>query len=495
MTPSGHFRVHFDRRGRHAVPVDDSDGNGVPDYVDRVAVAADSAWILEVETLGYRPPPGDSGQGGGSEYDLYLVQMSTVGGGQYYGLTYPEGAGTTSGSYIEIDNDFQEATYTSTRGLQAMRVTVAHEFFHAIQFGYYQGTDGIWWQEAASTWMEDVAYPEVDDYLQYLSSFLLHPEKALDGGNRFATDFRIYGASIWAHFLDQRYGRSTIRLIWEEMGRHSSASMEQFDRVLQDQDRASLGAAVSQFAVWNYFTGTRSRPGYYVEGWKYPEVRVEDVHIDPGAPEVPAERSLSIDHLGSAYVRLQPDLLSGGVTLDYSGDERSSWSRQLILVGRDSVTVRGVAAKPVVVPSWDRFDDIVLVLTVTSDTGFGYNSDIAVAYDPDLLGEPAPQALRLQPSYPNPFRLERDALTTFHFDLNEPSPVTFLSVFGADGRLVRRFAMGGLAARQGHTQTWDGTNEAGETVASGIYLGVLEASGRHVRTTLAVIRGSGSAQR
>ena len=41
----------------------------------------------------------------------------------------------------------------------ALRVTLAHEFFHVVQFGYYQGLDGSWWQEATATWMEDVIHP------------------------------------------------------------------------------------------------------------------------------------------------------------------------------------------------------------------------------------------------------------------------------------------------------------------------------------------------
>ena len=36
-------------------------------------------------------------------------------------------------------------------------MTIAHEFHHAIQFGYYANFDGSWWQESTSTWMEEVA--------------------------------------------------------------------------------------------------------------------------------------------------------------------------------------------------------------------------------------------------------------------------------------------------------------------------------------------------
>ena len=125
-------------------------------------------------------------------------------------------------------------------GHDALRVTIAHEFHHAVQFGYYQGNDGIWWQESTSTWMEEVAYPEIDDYLQYLPSFLGVPHRALNSGGRLGSDFHIYGTSIFSHFLDQRYNREVNRLIWEELARRASARLEHFDRALRAVETRAL---------------------------------------------------------------------------------------------------------------------------------------------------------------------------------------------------------------------------------------------------------------
>lgn len=179
LTDHGHFRVHYDLTGRDGVDAGDADGNGVPDYVDSVAGVADRVWDLEVDELGYNPPPSDQVLGGGPEYDLYIVQL---GNGGAYGYTYPEEEGYTSHSYIEIDNDYTDFIYKETRGLEALKVSLAHEFFHAIHFGYYEAPDVSWWREASATWMEEVAYPEADDYLQYLDSFLMYPDRSLNSG-------------------------------------------------------------------------------------------------------------------------------------------------------------------------------------------------------------------------------------------------------------------------------------------------------------------------
>ena len=135
------------------------------------------AWNLEVVELGYRAPLEDGGVGGGNEYDVYVRDLSQS---RVYGLAFPELSADTTPVYFELDNNFTDPVYVQTRGLDALHVTVAHEFFHGVQFAYYAGRTGTWWQEASSTWMVEVAYPEVDDYLQYVPSVLRQPERALE---------------------------------------------------------------------------------------------------------------------------------------------------------------------------------------------------------------------------------------------------------------------------------------------------------------------------
>ena len=157
LSPSGHFRVHYDTEGVNAVSRKDADANGIPDYIDLTLAIFDSTWVLEIEQLGYNPPPSDKGLGGGDEYDVYVIELGV--GRSYYGFTHPGTSSATTYSHLEIDNNYTDPGYKQTRGLDALRVTIAHEFHHAIQFGYYATFDGSWWQESTATWMEEVAYP------------------------------------------------------------------------------------------------------------------------------------------------------------------------------------------------------------------------------------------------------------------------------------------------------------------------------------------------
>ena len=79
-----------------------------------------------------------------------------------------------------------------------------------------------------------------------------------------------------------------------------------------------------------------------------------------------------------------------------------------------------------------------------------------------------PDATNLHPNYPNPFNPE----TWIPYRLSKPAEVT-LQIYAVNGTLVRTLALGHQPAGVYHSRTraayWDGKNEAGEAVVSGIY--------------------------
>ena len=481
VTASGRFRLHYDVEGRHGVDPADGDGNGIPDYIDETVATLDSSWRLAVVELGYRAPLEDGGVGGESEYDVYLTDLS---GSGVYGYAFPELSGNTTPVYFEIDNDFTDPVYLQTRGLDALHVTVAHEFFHGVQFAYYAGRNGLWWQEASATWMEEVAYPEVDDYLQYVPSVLRRPERALASGN-FTVETRIYGSAIFAHFLDQRFGRDLIRFVWDEMAASNHARLSNFERAIRQWIPGGLAEAVGEYAVWNYFTGVNHRPDrFYAEAEKYGEVRTRTLQT---ASKVAVVDSGQVDHTGSAYLKLDPKLQSGGVALELKTEE-GTWKRQLLLISRDALEIRDVEADRVEISDWDRFDEIVVVLSSLEQSGAGFEYSVTAQYDPNLLKDGIDSlVLRLEQNRPNPFRVRGLETTAIPYALDQSSDDARISIFSATGELVRVLEQGQRSARS-FAAIWDGTNQAGEAVASGVYYYVLEANGRTRQRTLAVVR-------
>jgi hypothetical protein len=81
----------------------------------------------------------------------------------------------------------------------------------------------------------------------------------------------------------------------------------------------------------------------------------------------------------------------------------------------------------------------------------------------------APTATRLMPNYPNPFNPE----TWIPFELTEEADVT-VRIYGKDGAVVRSLNLGrrpeGYYTGGADAAYWDGRNELGEPVASGVYL-------------------------
>ena len=85
-----------------------------------------------------------------------------------------------------------------------------------------------------------------------------------------------------------------------------------------------------------------------------------------------------------------------------------------------------------------------------------------------------PKTTALLANYPNPFNPE----TWIPYQLAQPSEVT-VHIYAADGSRVRTLALGyqdaGLYKNRSQAAYWDGRNEFGETVASGLYFYTLTA--------------------
>ena len=85
-----------------------------------------------------------------------------------------------------------------------------------------------------------------------------------------------------------------------------------------------------------------------------------------------------------------------------------------------------------------------------------------------LLAALMPKETSLLPNYPNPFNPE----TWIPYQLAEPVEVT-LTIYDINGRLIRRLAVGHQAAGMYRSRSravyWDGRDQFGESVASGLY--------------------------
>ena len=90
------------------------------------------------------------------------------------------------------------------------------------------------------------------------------------------------------------------------------------------------------------------------------------------------------------------------------------------------------------------------------------------------LSKAAPRETELLSNYPNPFNPE----TWMPYQLSKSAEVT-VTIHAADGRLIRTLVLGhqpaGVYQSKSRAAYWDGRNELGEPVASGVYFYTLKA--------------------
>ena len=103
-----------------------------------------------------------------------------------------------------------------------------------------------------------------------------------------------------------------------------------------------------------------------------------------------------------------------------------------------------------------------------------------------LLALLIPEETALLPNYPNPFNPE----TWIPYQLSEPAEVT-LTIYAVNGTKVRTLALGlmpaGIYQSRSRAAYWDGRNNVGEPVASGVYFYTLTA-GEFTSTRKMLIR-------
>ena len=288
VSPSGRFIIEYQTSGFDAIPTYDRDNNGTPDYLEFVAKSFDRAWEVEVDSLGFRPPPDQNGQPK-STYSVICRKLSN----SLYGSTLFIGTndiaalpGLNFTSEIEFNTDFSfinSATFNFTtaypggndpiiRDSMAIAVTAAHEFNHALQLGYRFWSSGentlsdivdLRYIEGSAVYMEEVVANQVNDYYQYLRSFYRRTDR------NWGDSSVLYGDVIFYIMLGNIYGKTITREIWEEIV--NQPSLPAMEAVFQRKE-SSFNFELTRLASWMFFSGANSLPGLlFKEAANYPD--------------------------------------------------------------------------------------------------------------------------------------------------------------------------------------------------------------------------------
>ncbi len=277
-------------------------------FVDAVAHTLEHVYATETG-MGFRTPvsdgatahPGDIGNPNG-KFDVFLADTGRYG---VYGYTNIDATTSTAPqqpAYLVLDNNFSTSKFCFSRPctppLDSMRVTVAHEFFHAIQFAY-DVLEDTWLMEGSAVWMEDRVYDGINDYRQYVAdSPIRYPRTPVDHDG--FTD--VYGAfTVFKFLTGWMHDPAAVRQVWERTAAPDVYSLQAVDDVIL-RHHHSLRAAYAHFGVWNTLppgSYPGERAGYGAAGyWK--SQRLSRSHRSTGT------LTTGLRHLANAPLRLLP---------------------------------------------------------------------------------------------------------------------------------------------------------------------------------------------
>ena len=126
-------------------------------------------------------------------------------------------------------------------------------------------------------------------------------------------------------------------------------------------------------------------------------------------------------------------------------------------------------------------DDNCILVATNNPIGF-YRLNPNYTTEVENQQVKSPLTFSLSTAFPNPF----NASTTISFTLNKPEKVN-LAVYSLAGQKVRELAAGNYSAGS-HTAVWDGKDDSGNAVSSGVYLARMESGGVSKVVRMAMVK-------
>ncbi len=445
VSPSGFFRIHFDVSGPY-----------VPQYnVNEFAKALDSSYSFEVGHLGYPPPPPDTlggvapaDAGGDSRYDVYIVPLSDYGETDFETPISQDPNIPRFTTFIKVHYSFGSGFYT--HGIDAARVTAAHEFHHSIQVGNFIYRDAdLYFYELTSTSMEEFVFDTVNDYYGYMPNYFSNPGKA------FAANTG-YSMAIWNIFMKDRYGYDIIKNQWERMP--ESRALAAINSSLFDEG-TNFGNELNKFGIWTFYTNYRAKPGeYFEEASNYPLIHSSSsIQFDPPSVDVTMNANPTSNNFIYFIDQSQGDTLTALVTnSDYVRgiDSLQSLSRFVYYLYNYNE------------PGSQQLTDVYYSKLITNQPEFWTSSEFFNGY---LIREGEIPTKLADYAFPNPFRFGKNSFIYFPVKGGSGSEAD-LNIYTSAMEMVYSVTESYAYISGQKVLKWNGLDKNNQRVPSGVYI-------------------------
>ena len=274
------------------------------------------SYEIEMNELGWRPPEGIS------SYQLLVMVDSGGSAGAY---TTVESCGGRYLPYVvAYAGSFSAGNWYKTMA--------CHELHHAVQFGYGYAHE-FWYWEASATWVEDLVYPDLNDWLSAISVYSQVPYIGMNASGRSDQTlfWHTYAMGIWGMFLDQHVGgNELVRDTWEV----SQMTNCQYCLWMPDAvDRTGVDFA----EVYAEFMATNAVMDYRDSLWiRTPELS-DDVSTLPASGE--SDYRDRPQSLGQNFIQFDSSLGGSGKALEVTFDGENDVDYWVAVLVRGDNTV------------------------------------------------------------------------------------------------------------------------------------------------------------
>ena len=306
-------------------------------------------------------------------------------------------SGATSPPIACSTTTTRAASFPGIHGVNALKVTAAHEFHHASQFAYDWKEDRAL-LEATATNMEADVYGSIHDNFQYFAeSPLRHQNTNTDGPwwpvDMFDPDFgNQYGDWIFFRFLEEYFGSATHpstardasinRQIWNQAkavpgtnngGMYSTQAITAAIAARTDPITSTPADFSHVFA--NFGWANAKPAAWYKDGDQYPSAGfVNRGFFGSGDSDA---QNWPMFHFANDYVLFKPDATSSTIDFTLNFPPTAEGANGTILVLNNNGTVVPTDLGPLLSISGDAavngvpFDDATVagvVLVITNDS-------------------------------------------------------------------------------------------------------------------------------
>jgi len=256
---SSHFRV--------IVGISYKNSSTINTLANKLLDIAEECWQKEIVELGFKPPRNSDIK----KIDIYIANKSAYNYKTNSCETISSNYAGWATSYPSDNTPYFILNPNLTDN--QFKVTLAHEFFHTIQYAYFDETKiddnkwqkNIWWLEATAVLIEDEVYDDINDYINFLDTFFNKSYKSIeiyDGNHEYAM-------SIFAKFIREKFGFEIIKKTFMQIETSGDKGyFEILDDLLKNDFNTSMQNELSEFAKWVIY-----KDKFFEEGSLYPSIK------------------------------------------------------------------------------------------------------------------------------------------------------------------------------------------------------------------------------